>query len=71
MLTPLFSEVNLTLLDRMARLLGWHGYELASLLSVLLVSLVCGMVGSLVVGNRMAFFSDAMCGTKPDWQATP
>ena len=60
MLTPLFSEVNLTLLDRMARLLGWHGYELASLLSVLLVSLVCGMVGSLVVGNRMAFFSDAM-----------
>lgn len=29
-------------------------------LVVLLVCLVCGMVGSLVVGNRMAFFSDAM-----------
>ena len=29
-------------------------------LAVLLVCLVCGMVGSLVVGNRMAFFSDAM-----------
>src|SRR5262245_14141999 len=30
------------------------------LLAVLLVSLVCGAVGSLVVGNRMAFFSDAL-----------
>src|SRR5262245_28825993 len=29
-------------------------------LAVLLVSLVCGAVGSLVVGNRMAFFSDAL-----------
>ncbi len=29
-------------------------------LAVLLVSLVCGMVGALVVGNRMAFFSNAM-----------
>jgi zinc transport system permease protein len=29
-------------------------------LAILLVCLVCGMVGSLVVGNRMAFFSDAM-----------
>jgi zinc transport system permease protein len=28
--------------------------------AVVLVCLVCGMVGSLVVGNRMAFFSDAM-----------
>jgi zinc transport system permease protein len=30
------------------------------LLAVILVSLVCGAVGSLVVGNRMAFFSDAL-----------
>src|SRR5215468_2578840 len=29
-------------------------------LAVLLVGLVCGAVGSLVVGNRMAFFSDAL-----------
>jgi zinc transport system permease protein len=29
-------------------------------LAVILVSLVCGAVGSLVVGNRMAFFSDAL-----------
>lgn len=28
--------------------------------AILLVCLLCGMVGSLVVGNRMAFFSDAM-----------
>lgn len=30
------------------------------LLAVVLVCLVCGAVGSLVVGNRMAFFSDAL-----------
>ncbi|MDB5313809.1 MAG: hypothetical protein JWO38_8011 [Gemmataceae bacterium] len=28
--------------------------------AILLVCVLCGMVGSLVVGNRMAFFSDAM-----------
>ncbi len=59
-MTTLIADIELTLLDRIAQSLGWHGYELASLLSVLLVSGVCGMVGSLVVGNRMAFFSDAM-----------
>src|ERR1700752_3784228 len=30
------------------------------LLAVVLVCLICGAVGSLVVGNRMAFFSDAL-----------
>src|SRR5207248_3354214 len=30
------------------------------LLAVVLVSLLCGTVSSLVVGNRMAFFSDAL-----------
>jgi zinc transport system permease protein len=30
------------------------------LLAVVLVSLICGAVGALVVGNRMAFFSDAL-----------
>jgi zinc transport system permease protein len=29
-------------------------------IAILLVCLLCGMVGALVVGNRMAFFSDAM-----------
>ncbi len=56
----LTADVQLTLLDRAAAALNWPGYQLAALLSVLLVSGVCGMVGSLVVGNRMAFFSDAM-----------
>src|SRR5262245_34128534 len=28
--------------------------------AVLLVCLICGSVGSMVVGNRMAFFSDAL-----------
>lgn len=35
-------------------------YMVKALLAVVLVCLVCGMVGSLVVGNGMAFFSDAM-----------
>ncbi|HXG11412.1 MAG TPA: metal ABC transporter permease [Gemmataceae bacterium] len=35
-------------------------FQVRSLLAVLLASLVCGAVGSLVVGNRMAFFSDAL-----------
>lgn len=37
-----------------------YPYIVRGLLAVLLVSLVCGAVGSLVVGNRMAFFSDAL-----------
>ena len=35
-------------------------FNVKALLAVLLVSLACGAVGSLVVGNRMAFFSDAL-----------
>ncbi len=38
----------------------WVDINVYSILSVLLVSLICGAVGSLVVGNRMAFFSDAL-----------
>jgi zinc transport system permease protein len=38
----------------------WYEFNLKGLLAVVLVSLVCGAVGSLVVGNRMAFFSDAL-----------
>src|SRR5258708_5851760 len=30
------------------------------LLAVILISLICGAVGSLVTGKRMAFFSDAL-----------
>src|SRR5947209_16433180 len=38
-------------------------YNVNGLLAVLLVSLICGAIGSLVVGNRMAFFSDALAHT--------
>jgi zinc transport system permease protein len=36
------------------------GYNVRGLLAVVLVSIVCGAVGSMVVGNRMAFFSDCL-----------
>jgi zinc transport system permease protein len=37
--------------------------NLLGLLAVILVSLICGCVGALVVGNRMAFFCDALAHT--------
>lgn len=36
------------------------GPNVNALLAIILISVVCGSVGSLVVGNRMAFFSDAL-----------
>src|SRR3954469_20492038 len=40
----------------------WWSWDFTtrSLIAVIVVSLICGAVGSLVVGNRMAFFSDAL-----------
>ncbi len=35
-------------------------FVVKGVLAILLVCALCGMVGSMVVGNRMAFFSDAM-----------
>jgi zinc transport system permease protein len=35
-------------------------FVVKGVVAILLVCVLCGMVGSLVVGNRMAFFSDAM-----------
>src|SRR5687768_15290182 len=35
-------------------------FNVRALLIVVLVSLICGSVGALVVGNRMSFFSDAL-----------
>jgi zinc transport system permease protein len=48
--------------ERIAQSIGpdWHGYQVGAFLSVLLISTICGLVGALVVGNQMAFFSDAM-----------
>lgn len=37
-----------------------YDFNVSGLLAVILVCLICGAVGSLVVGNRMAFFSDAL-----------
>lgn len=47
----------------LATQLGVSTFDLNPLLAVVLVGLTCGMVGSLVVGSRMAFFSDAMAHT--------
>jgi zinc transport system permease protein len=48
------------LLKGVAQSLNVPVFDVKGVLAVALVSLVCGLVGSLVVGNRMAFFSDAM-----------
>ncbi|MGL6095011.1 MAG: metal ABC transporter permease [Fimbriiglobus sp.] len=42
---------------------GLTTFDVYPVLAVVLVGLACGLVGSLVVGNRMAFFSDAMAHT--------
>lgn len=50
-----------TTIEQLSRSFGFeHAYQFRAILSVLLVTTICGMVGALVVGNRMAFFSDAM-----------
>jgi zinc transport system permease protein len=38
-------------------------FNVRGLLALLLISVICGSVGSLVVGGRMAFFSDALAHT--------
>jgi zinc transport system permease protein len=37
-----------------------HDHNVRGILATLVVCFVCGALGSLVVGNRMAFFSDAL-----------
>src|SRR5262249_27103026 len=56
------ADFQAPLLEPWAQWIGpdWHGYHVGALLSILLISTICGLVGALVVGNRMAFFSDAM-----------
>jgi zinc transport system permease protein len=56
----MFGDIEAPILERWAQAIGWHGYELGALLAILLIGSLCGIVGALVVGNRMAFFSDAM-----------
>jgi zinc transport system permease protein len=38
-------------------------FNLNAFLAILLVSLICGLVSPLVIGSRMAFFSDALAHT--------
>jgi zinc transport system permease protein len=51
------------LLFRLADTLGTTTFVLNPMLAVILLGITCGAVGSTVVGNRMAFFSDAMAHT--------
>ena len=44
----------------LAQQVGTELFVVKSILTLIVMCLICGMVGSLVVGNRMAFFSDAM-----------
>lgn len=48
------------LLVRTSQSLGVELHDVNALLAITLVGIVCGSVGSLVIGNRMSFFSDAM-----------
>lgn len=48
------------LLVRVSQSLGVELHEVNAILAITLVGLVCGTVGTLVIGNRMSFFSDAM-----------
>jgi zinc transport system permease protein len=50
-------------LAELADWLGLSTFILYPAIAVILLGLSCGMVGSLVVANRMAFFSDAMAHT--------
>jgi len=49
-----------TAFSRLAHAIGTDGIFLKGTLAIIVVSIICGFVGSLVVGNRMAFFSDAL-----------
>ena len=48
------------LIGSVADALGTELFFVKGVIAILLVCLLCGTVGALVVGNRMAFFSDAM-----------
>ncbi len=47
-------------LAHLSQSLGVELHDVNALLAITTVGIVCGTVGSLVIGNRMSFFSDAM-----------
>jgi zinc transport system permease protein len=51
------------LIHRLADALGTTAGDVRAMAAIILVSLACGLVGGFIVGNRMAFFSDAMAHT--------
>jgi zinc transport system permease protein len=54
--TEWFSSI----VARVATTFGLYTFEMHGVLAIVLVCGLCGMLGSMVVGNRMAFFSDTM-----------
>jgi zinc transport system permease protein len=54
------TELIDNLADVIARNLGTSEFIVLGTAAVILLSLICGSVGALVVGNRLAFFSDAL-----------
>jgi zinc transport system permease protein len=48
------------LTSSLAGLFGTDDFIVTGTIAIVLVSLTCGTVGSLVISNRMAFFSDAL-----------
>lgn len=54
------AEWLVNLLDSIAMAFDTDQLLVKSVVAILLVCTLCGMVGSQVVGNRMAFFSDTM-----------
>jgi zinc transport system permease protein len=54
------AEWMSNLVNFLADLSGAEPFVVKGVIALVLVCTVCGMVGSMVVGNRMAFFSDAM-----------
>src|SRR5437899_6581289 len=55
-----FLEAISHVTDLLAKQLNTAQFMVNGVIAIILVSLICGAVGSLVVGNRMAFFSDAL-----------
>ncbi len=52
-----------SILEWFATLLSVPLWDVTAVVAILTTTLVCGLIGSLVIGNRMAFFSDAMAHT--------
>jgi zinc transport system permease protein len=59
----MLTETTRQLLESAATTLNVPLFNVNAFLAILLVSLVCGLVSPLVVGSRMAFFSDALAHT--------